>query len=893
MFGLLKKLFSRRKAPREAPDPDALVFEKWEADFSDPRRVRFDIKSENSYDAYLRKGALVMGLKKTNCLAWVEDPLFRYEDVLIRGKTRLDSRGGYAAAGCMFRVVDEQTYYSLLISGKGYFRVDVVRNGSPLALIGWTELPQDEVPPTGRDRAEGGEIGAKTGGGTNGGDFSTEFLVVARGSRIVIALNGLWAAEINDATIPAGRICFVMASYEAAARPEPAVSQPTASPGEKAEDAGDYTAAAFLEALSLDSRLSEVEAAYRHWSEEQRPSPRSRFRLAETFAALGQAAPALVQIKRAWEDSPRKPRELLLAGKLALELELFDEAEDYIEHCLMEGRDSPEGKEAILEGAKFLYLTERFEELQKYGEETTALLPDSAALWTLLGHAYWSGGAYGEAAGAYDRAFDQDREDGVPAKNAARAYELLGRNQEALDRYLWSGRAFLGDENYRDLGELIPKLRSLGAESWEAHGLAGKWAFGVEDWAGAAAEFDAADKLRLAPPSSPGMSPPPDPAIIFLRGLLLLREGKRARALDFLEEAAALAPDYPLFRFKAAENRFLLSGDPRDPLLLADLEAALTLAPEDGWARNLAAQVCLSKGSLDEAAVHLETAVRLLGEVPAIRVNQAVLYYLQGLPDRALEMLAATGQEDPQGIMTNCAGNLLVRSGRFEEADAYYRRAIALAPDNGEYRCNRASCLIELERYGEADDVLSQAYDIAGNTAVLELITHVAMKKGEYRRAETVCRTALDMDPRHTPSLFSLGRLYVTAGRWEELGEILDQLEKIPLTGEAADRREELRTRMEDAVTLTSPCALCGRTWRVPRNPPPAPPIRLFAMPPDELPAGTCPECGGTYCIGCAKASLDARGRFLCPRCGKPLRLINGGLKKIVYDWAAGALPPS
>jgi hypothetical protein len=58
-------------------------------------------------------------------------------------------------------------------------------------------------------------------------------------------------------------------------------------------------------------------------------------------------------------------------------------------------------------------------------------------------------------------------------------------------------------------------------------------------------------------------------------------------------------------------------------------------------------------------------------------------------------------------------------------------------------------------------------------------------------------------------------------------------------------------------------------------------------MPPDDMPAGSCQECGKTWCIGCAKNHLDQAGRFLCPHCGRPLKIMNEGLKKIIYDWAA------
>jgi transposase-like protein len=62
-------------------------------------------------------------------------------------------------------------------------------------------------------------------------------------------------------------------------------------------------------------------------------------------------------------------------------------------------------------------------------------------------------------------------------------------------------------------------------------------------------------------------------------------------------------------------------------------------------------------------------------------------------------------------------------------------------------------------------------------------------------------------------------------------------------------------------------------------------------MPPDEFPAGACPECGKTYCIGCAKEHVDENGRFMCPECQKNLKLSDDGLKKIIYDWAASAIP--
>jgi tetratricopeptide (TPR) repeat protein len=869
MFRFLKNLPFFRKKPKEQPDPDSSIEEKWDADFSKPARTRFDIKAEISHDAYLRNNALCLGLRKSNCLAWIEDPMYRYGDQIVKSSITLKAQGGYGAAGFLFRMMDELTHYSVLISSKGYFRVDVLRNSVPMTLIGWTEVPPPLSPP---------EI--------PGDEYTADITVIAYGAHITLLLNDQWAAALNDGTISRGRVCFAAASYES-----PPVS-------------GGYVFEAALSNFSIDSRIQEVAALYERWNDAADIDSGARIRLAETFIAMSQPAAALVQIRKSWEipgcGTPTDPtnvgegsppeksqKELLLAGRAAFQLNLLNEAEGYINEAAAMGLATPEGRAAGEEKAKLLYVLKRSDELLSCGEEASSL-ENSAILAALLGHVRLETGAYEPAAAAYDRAFEMDSGNGLHAKNAANAYELLAKKEEALDRYLKAGRAFLAADNYGDLGALIPKLHSLGANDWEAHALAGKWAYGIENWDMAAKEFSNAESLRKKPTGSrvPDNPPPPDPALLFLQGLLLVREGKRKKALSLMEEAAQLAPDYALFRFRLAENRFLLSGNPKDAKLKSDLEAALALDSDNGWLRNLAAQIALAQGNLDAAGEHLEKAAALLGELPDIRVNRAELYYLRGSADKALETLSTEKADDPEGMMANCGGNILVRAGRYEDADEYYRKALRASPENTKFLCNRASCLIEMGLYGEADSLAVQAYSLDPSPDVLELISYIAVKKGEYQRAEAACKDALEKNEYHQPSLFSLGWIYANAGRWDEVQTILSKLDELELEDDAVSRREELRAKYENAVTRIVSCAGCGRQWRFPREMPAVKTIRLYAMPPDEFPAGTCPECGDSYCIGCGKKSLDADGRFLCPACGKTLKLTYDGLKKIIYDWA-------
>ena len=882
MSGIFRKLlFIRNLIKRQKPNPGDTVEEKWIADFSKEKQARFHIKSDSSYDANLRKNlffsghSLVLSLKKTGCIAWVEAPDRRYRDLFISGSIRLDARGGYCAGGILFRMVDDNTYYSLLISSKGFFRLDVLRNGMPLALVGWTELPLSS-------------------GAALSPDQSVDFSVIAYGSHIVILLRGRWAAEVHDSSILEGNLCFTAASYESGDPGYRVIRE--AKDGEAIH----YTAEAFLESLTVESRITEVSALYEKWRNSSDIDPKARLHLAETFTAMDQHNAALVQLRKGWEEGRYKKTqsELLLAGRLTQTLGLMSEAESYIGQCFEADVDSPEGKQALVEMAKILYEEKRYEELKDYCAEAVKVKNDDSLLFVFQGHAFWNLDDYKHAAAAYDKAFKLDSKNGLAAKNAANVYDVMGRKKDALSRYLEAGKVFLLEGDYNDLGLLVPRLLSLGETNWEARSLAGKWAFGIEDWKMAEEEFAKAEVLRKAKRPRPKK----DGAQVFLEALLLVRTGKRGEALPLFEEAASLEKKFPLFHFRLAENLFLLENKFDDPKMLKELDTALKLCPEEpesddglrGWICNFAAQVALGQSgsnasgrvNLNDAARYLETAGQVLGDLPAVRVNRGVLFYLQGSLEKALEILEGDKLDDPDGIMANCAGNLLVRTKRFEEADAKYRKALSSQPDNVEYLCNRASCLIEQNLYGEADELLAKAHAISPSPGILEMISYVAVKKGEYTRAEQACRSALQINPCHAPSLLSLGWIFLTLNRQEDCREMIQRLDKLELVGDTAKSREELRSKLDEQIYRVIECASCDRNWKIPKDPPASPMLRIFAMPPDSLPAGSCPDCGKTYCIGCAKHNLDPEGRFICPSCNRSLKLVNEGLKKIIYDWA-------
>ncbi len=856
MWGLIKSIFRR-----DATNTDSLREERWSTDFPSPRNARFREELEENYRSRFSHNSYELEVLKKNTIVWTENSWYRYTD--LRVETVLSFHGSaYAAAGLLFRYSDDRDYYSILVSTKGLFRLDAVFNGSPMPLIAWTEF--------------GAPVSAHT---------HVKIRLIVLGDRICVIINDAWAGEVTDNTHSSGRIALAAADY--------------GEPG--------AVTVKFLH-LRLDSRPVDVEADFVRWNSYIKIDPKARIRLAETFLASNQALSALVQLKRAWKQSRdtgnsvaagemgnRSPKELLLAADCALRLSLIPEAEEYLDRCVEADPESDEAHKALAEKAKLLYLANRFAELREHSEAALSFFPADPSLWNLLGHAFWNLGAWTKSAEAYDKALFLDPKNGLLANNAARALERSGDPTAAFDRYMKAGNAFLASESYNDLALSLARLSDLDHDNFAARALAGKYAFALGDWNKAENELAEAD--RLFREKSRGKKIGFDATIPYLRGLLRTRMGKREEAIPYFRQAIELEPTFTTFRFRLTESLFLIGSNPSDPELMRELQSALAVGPEDPWLANLAAQIFLARGDHEEAARYVEKAARLLPNEPAVQANKAELSYLRGETENALAILDYQPNpekarphakiDDPKGELANAAGHILARLGRWEEAVEAYAQALTAEPDDPDFLRNKASCLIELGLYGEADEALAKSYELYPGTRTLDLIAYVAIKKGEYPRAEACYRIGLERKPEDPALLSGLAWTLLSMGRWKAAEENILLLEHSSRAGSnAAAKAAELREQYTEATTRKVSCAACTLTWKVDKFATTTPGIRLVAEPPDEMPAGSCTSCGKTLCVGCAKKNMDD-GRFICPDCGERLKLLDEGLKKILSDWAA------
>jgi hypothetical protein len=396
----------RRRLTRHRP-PVERMKEKWIADFSKPEKSCFDIKSENSYNAYLEKGsffkegALFLGLKKKNCMAWLETANRVYVNQIIEARFHFDSLEGYCAAGIMFRIAEQGTYYLALVSSKGYFRLDAVNNNIPRPLIGWTETP-----------------GLK--------ESDVKFGIIAQNDHLIFFLNGKWIAETHDASIPGGHPGFALVSYDSDTKEE-------------------YTCQSWLNYLSVDSRAHAVEAEYKKWSDSVEISAESRFRLAESFAALDCFDAAYSQVLKAWRQREEAARsvmatytetrakgELFFAARMALQLERYADAEEYINDCLAMGVSDNEELNVIAEKAKILGARHKYTDLVAFLPAYIKKYADIPSLYALLGHAQWNLENYKAAATAWNKAYKLDTHNSLYEALKKQAHAQMGKKTKSM-----------------------------------------------------------------------------------------------------------------------------------------------------------------------------------------------------------------------------------------------------------------------------------------------------------------------------------------------------------------------------------------------------------------------------------------------------------------------------
>ena len=804
LIGRLINLFRRNEH-----DPDDMVEEVWDTDFSREKQRRFTPVEEKAYAARFEDSSLVLELKKNHLFAWVEDPLYRYRDFVLEGEVSFGEENGHSSAGFIFRYSSESFYYYFIVSSRGYFRFDVVFNGTPLPLIDWTPCQEIKM-------------------------RNLPVRIVANGTSFVFCIDDVAVAEMEDDRIEAGGIAFAAQNYGESPR-----------------------AAFYLHWIFLDSLPPHVLSSYYRWKEFYPMPAEYRLELARSLFAGGQFAAATIQFKKAASIRELTPEDELLFAECYVGLGLYESALERVEDALKRKPDLRNGEIAKVD---LLYSLGRMLEVRDYLRDRIEGFSEESFLWNILGNAEYSLGNIEAAFNAYEHALKLEPEVPHFSLNSARCCERLGKGDEGLRRYLDAARLFFRQELYEELLPVLEEIESVEPDNPEGKELRGKLLF-------ADGQFAEADRL-FRELIDEGFE---DASVYYLSALLRIREDSREEALSLLEKAVELESDYYLYWFKLSELRFSLGKNPHEGLY-----NAMDLAPEDPWVLNLAGLIYGAEGKTDEALRMFRKAHEAAPDTVEIIINFSESLYRNGKTEEAFEVCRTAETEDYR--IDNHRGNLFAGLGEYEKAAGEYEKALRLAPEDPDVLQNSAAVYMELDMLSRAEELLGKALGIEAVPSVYNLMGNVTFLMGQYERAEAAYREGLGLDPENLLLRCNYADFLYQGGNFEEAKAILAAR---PDGGEETERERELKRKIREAGEVDFSCALCNRTWRVPRNVEPQPLRRFRGEPPEESPAGRCPECGKVYCVACAKEYLE-NGKFMCPECNKALKLSDDYLRYLV-----------
>jgi tetratricopeptide (TPR) repeat protein len=188
-------------------------------------------------------------------------------------------------------------------------------------------------------------------------------------------------------------------------------------------------------------------------------------------------------------------------------------------------------------------------------------------------------------------------------------------------------------------------------------------------------------------------------------------------------------------------------GSSRWPEAMARYQALLAIQPECVEALHAVGAILAAQGRLDDAALHLEQALRLATDSGAIAESLRRIY-------AARESQRATA---------------LLQHGDAEGAVGGYRRALALVPDDADTHYN-VGCALVAQRH--LDDALAAyrralALDAGHFDACLQ-VANTLLKQKKLREAEEYFRRAVSLRLDHPDALNNLGGVLHQQGQLEE-----------------------------------------------------------------------------------------------------------------------------
>ncbi|RMG15015.1 MAG: hypothetical protein D6731_09135, partial [Planctomycetota bacterium] len=384
------------------------------------------------------------------------------------------------------------------------------------------------------------------------------------------------------------------------------------------------------------------------------------------------------------------------------------------------------------------------------------LAPEDALL--LLAHARLSEHLhrYPAAEEAYRRAAAADR-GAVGAEATAWRAWLLGRQ----------GRP--EKELAKEVLDFLPSLRD-DAGPWSAVLRALAEYFLLEDPSDLETPLN---RLREARSRDPNLT-----VAWALEARLLFLKGNLAAAESALDRALLLLPREPLF---LANRGAMAAVVRRFEDALADAEAALKIDPRCAEALRLRGRIRLLQGEVAAGIADLELALSEAPEDPSIRLDLAEAYLRAEQLDRARRVLSEAAQRSPDANnLHRLQADVAIKLGDIEGALAALREGVLHAKDPDVRRMLYRRLLGISSRGARADFVESFAQALLrenqADPRAFELRAELFAQAEDLDRAEALAREGIRRAPTYTPLHVLLFRIRFSKDD-EDQAPLRDELE--------------------------------------------------------------------------------------------------------------------
>ena len=536
--------------------------------------------------------------------------------------------------------------------------------------------------------------------------------------------------------------------------------------------------------------------------------------LAQADTAEQKPLDALVALAKARDFSPANPEILYRMGEISFEQRYYEDAIPVLEQAakLAPGRNDI----ATLLGETYF----------KAGRTNQAVgllnlvkhKHDSLIVDTYLGFAYTQLGRFDDARRSFERGLAQSSSSAICMFHLGYLAKLQGNIKQAESLYARVLRSHPDDENslfelagirleQKRYGDAVVLLRRYVGISREP--AAGYYKLALAERQ--AGDFPAAKQdMQMFQQTSSETTPssrPYDHIFEYAESRSKLSSAERVHEdIATLEQQQRIEPDQWEIQYRLLEA-YLSARD------LTDASATIASIDKnhanDSLILTAVGVVLADHGIYQQAAAHLEAALKINADNDSTRLELASIYTRTGQYTDALHMVQAIPsqrQQDKEALML--LAKIELHLGNTSQAEDLYRRVLQANPDNEHIYVALVLLYLQEGRSADAATLLAQGQARIPGSAIL-LWTQGLQEAlhGETANAATTFERVVDLLPDWAGSYSTLGFFYYETGQLTKAQEILDRFKNSSTQGGLNVQRiqEVLRQSPPAALDTTSP----------------------------------------------------------------------------------------